>query len=182
MAATPHKFAENAEDAARSNPRRILVGGVGYRNLRDMSVGPLLIDRLQPLQWPAGVEIEDLSYGPIGIMHNLDDRAPYERMILIAGVKRDREPGNIYAYRWRHELPGPDEIQARVAEAVTGVISLDNLLIICSYFHKLPRDVFLIELEAIDDGWGETLTPGVERALPTIIQQLHAKIREPEWT
>lgn len=161
--------------------RRTLVGGVGYRNLRDMSLGPLLCDRIQKLAWPEGVEIEDLSYGPIGIMHNLDDRAPYQRLILVAGVNRERQPGRVYTYRWEHQLPDPEEIQARVSEAVTGVISLDNLLIVCSYFKKLPRDVSVIEVEAIDDNWGEELTPAVEGLLPEVIQQIHAKIREPEW-
>ena len=171
----------DSEGKPLTQSRRILIGGVGYRNLRDMSVGPLLSDRLRQLSWPEGVEIEDLSYGPIGIMHNLDDRPPYERLILIAGVKRDREPGGIYSYRWNHELPDPEEIQARVSEAVTGVISLDNLLIICSYFKKLPRDVNVIEVEAIDDNWGEELTPAIETILPAVIQEIHNQIQEPAW-
>lgn len=161
--------------------RRTLVGGVGYRNLRDMSLGPLLSDRLQKLTWPVGVEIEDLSYGPIGVMHNLDDRPPYQRLILVAGVKRDRAPAQVYSYRWEHQLPDAEEIQARVSEAVTGVISLDNLLIIGSYFKKLPRDVIIIEVEAIDDNWGEELTPSIEELLPKVIEEIHNKIREPEW-
>lgn len=162
-------------------PARILIGGVGYRNLRDMSVGPLLSDRLQQCSWPEGVEVEDLSYGPIGVMHNLDDRPAYQRLILVAGVKREREPGRVYSYRWKHELPDEEEIQARVSEAITGVISLDNLLIIGSYFRKLPRDVSIIEVEAIDDNWGEELTPAVEDMLPAVIEEIHAKIREPQW-
>ena len=172
----------NPEGKSLAQPRRILIGGVGYRNLRDMSVGPLLSDRLQRLCWPEGLEIEDLSYGPIGIMHNLDDREPYNRLILIAGVKRDREPGCIYSYRWNHQLPDPEEIQARVSEAVTGVICLDNLLIICSYFKKLPREVSVIEVEAIDENWGEELTPAIENLMPALIQEVHTKIQEPEWT
>ena len=180
MAATPQNVLDGQEKP-QTRPRRILIGGVGYRNLRDMSLGPLLSDRLQKLTWPEGVEIEDLSYGPIGIMHNLDDRPPYQRLILVAGVKRDREAGRVYSYRWNHQLPDPEEIQARVSEAVTGVISLDNLLIIGSYFKKLPHDVSIIEVEAIDDNWGEELTPAVEQLLPDLIEEIHTKIREPEW-
>jgi len=40
---------------------RILIAGVGYRNLRDMSLGPVLMDRLGQESWPDSVEIEDLS-------------------------------------------------------------------------------------------------------------------------
>lgn len=149
---------------------RVLVAGVGYRNLRDLSIGPLLIDRLKHEPWPAGVEIEDLSYGPVGVMHNFDDRPAYEKIIFVSGVRRERKPGEVYAYRWRHELPDPDEIQARVAEAVTGVISLDNLLVIMTYFKKLPEDVFVVEVEAGDDTWGENFTAPVEEAVPMIIE------------
>jgi Ni,Fe-hydrogenase maturation factor len=43
---------------------RILIAGLGYRNLRDMSFGPVLMDRLAQDGWPHGVEVEDLIYGP----------------------------------------------------------------------------------------------------------------------
>jgi len=151
---------------------RVLIAGVGYHHLRDMSFGPLLVERLSAIEWPPGVEIEDLSYGPVGIMHNLDARDPYDRMIFVAGVKRGREAGTMHSYRWNGALPDPEEIQARVAEAVTGVISLDNLLIIATYFGKLPRDVVVIEVEAEDEGWGEGLTPVVEEAIPRVLEEV----------
>jgi hypothetical protein len=131
---------------------KILIAGVGYRNLCDMSLGPVLVDRWGQDAWPHGVEVEDLSYGPIGVMHSLDERGPYERIIFIAGVRRNRQPGGVYVYRWGHQLPPAEEVQARVAEAATGVISLDNLLIIATYFGKLPRDVVVIDVEAVDEG------------------------------
>jgi hydrogenase maturation protease len=157
---------------SRAESAKILIAGVGYRNLRDLSLGPVLTDRLSQDAWPQGVEVEDLSYGPIGVMHNLDERDPYDRIIFVAGVRRDRQPGGMYCYRWEHRLPDPEEVQARVAEAVTGVISLDNLLIIATYFGKLPRDVMVIEVEAADASWGEGFTPYVEAAIPKVIEEL----------
>jgi hydrogenase maturation protease len=151
---------------------RILIAGVGYRNLRDMSLGPVLVDQFGQEVWPAGVEIEDLSYGPVTVMHSLDERRPYNRVIFIAGVRRDRQPGGVYCYRWGHQPTAPEEVQARMAEALTGVISLDNLLIIATYFGKLPRDVVVIEVEPADDGWGEGLTPEVETSVPTVVDMI----------
>lgn len=157
--------------ASRSERRKVLIAGVGYRNLRDLSLGPVLMDALaRDSAWPVGVEVEDLSYGPIGVLYHLEECGPYERMIFVAGVQRHRQPGGIYCYRWKHQLPAPDEIQSRVAEALMGVISLDHLLIIATYFGKLPRDVIIIEVEAIDDGWGEGFTPEVDRAIPQVIE------------
>jgi hydrogenase maturation protease len=155
---------------------RLLVGGVGYRLLRDLSFGPLLVDRLAREKWPDGVEIEDLSYGPVGIMHNLDARPPYDRIVLVGAVKRGRPAGDVLRYSWRRQLPDADEIQARVAEAVTGVISLDNLLIIATYFGKLPQDVVVIEVEPLDEDWGEEFSPEVERAVPRVIEEIHRAI------
>jgi hydrogenase maturation protease len=147
----------------------MLIAGVGYPHLRDMSLGPVLIERLQSNEWPPHVELADLSYGPIGVLQDLDNCAPYERIIFVAGVKRNQSPGTIYCYRWEHQLPDVDDIQARVAEAMMGVISLENLLVIATYFGKLPRDVVVIEVEAADDTGGEGLTPAVEAVLPQVI-------------
>jgi hydrogenase maturation protease len=151
---------------------KILIAGIGYRDLRDMSLGPVLMDRLAQGAWPPGIDIEDLSYSPIAVMHTLDERSPYDRMILVAGVKRNRQPGGIYCCRWDHRLPDAQEIQARVADAITGIISLDNLLIIATHFGRLPKDVVVIEVEAADEGWGEGFTPDVESAIPAVIEAI----------
>lgn len=161
---------------SRGVSTKILIAGVGYRNLRDMSLGPVLIDRLVRDAWPHGVEVEDLSYGPVAVMHSLDERGPYDRIIFVAGVRRHRQPGGVYCYRWGHRLPAAEEVQARIAEAVTGVISLDNLLIIATYFGKLPRDVVVIEVEVADEGWGEEFTPQVEAAIPKVIEKIRSRV------
>lgn len=138
------------------------MGGVGYRFLRDLSFGPLLTDELRSEEWPEGVEIEDLSYGPVAILHNLDARPKYDRLVLIAGVKRGRRPGSVTRYRWDGRLPDEEEIQARIEEAGSGVISLDNLLVFLTYFRRMPEDVVVIEVEGADEDWGEGFTPEVD--------------------
>lgn len=158
---------------------RVLLAGVGYRNLRDLSLGPLLIDRLQKDEWPDDVDVEDLSYGPIAIMHALDERPPYERMVFVSGARRGTEPGEISTYRWSHELPHQDEIQQRVAEAAAGVVDLENLLVVATYFGKLPADVRVFEVEVADDSFGESLTPAIEAVLPRLIGELRATVEGP---
>jgi hydrogenase maturation protease len=152
---------------------RVLIGGVGYRNLRDGSLGPYLADRLAE-QAGNGIEVEDVSYHPVGVSQNLQERPPYDRLVLVAAVRRGRPPGTIEAYRWNGALPPPDEIQARVAEAVTGVISLDNLLVVCGALGGLPEDVRVVEVEPADDGWGEGFSGELETRLP--------EVEEAVWT
>lgn len=149
----------------------ILIAGVGYQFMRDLSVGPELVPVLSRVEWPGGVEVLFLHFGPIHMVHWLEERPRYfDRMIFVASVVRGREAGRVYSYRWQRELPDADEIQARVCEAVTGVISLDNLLIIGEHFGVLAPEVLVVEVEPIDTGWGEGFTPEVEALLPEVVE------------
>jgi hydrogenase maturation protease len=155
----------------------VLVGGVGYRNLRDGSLGPYLADELAG-RAPDGVEVEDLSYHPVGFHQNLLDRPPYDRLVLVSAISRERrEPGAITSYRWDGELPSRDEIQERVNEAVTGVISLDNLLIVCTAFGGMPEDTRVIEVQPADEGWGEGFSPAIEARLEEIEEAIWSSTR-----
>jgi hydrogenase maturation protease len=155
---------------------RVLVGGVGYRFLRDGAVGLYVTDRLAPAA-TNGIEFEDLGYHAVGFTQNLQDRPPYDRIVLVAGVARGREPGTVTEYRWDHALPSDKEIQERVSEAVTGVISLDSLLIVTEAFGAFPEDVRVVEVEPADEGWGEGFSPVVEARLGEIEEAVWSSTR-----
>ena len=145
---------------------RVLIAGVGYPFLRDLSVGPVLVPELRRLDWPAGVEVDDWSIGPIAIVQRLEaEPGGYDRIVLVASVERGREPGRVTWYRWLGQLPDAAEIQQRVGEAVMGVISLDNLLVIGQHFGVFPPDVVVVEVEPEDTGWGDGFTPRIQAAL-----------------
>ncbi|MBI5301732.1 MAG: hydrogenase maturation protease [Chloroflexi bacterium] len=150
---------------------RTLIAGVGYHNLRDLSIGPMLVAKLKQLDWRANVEIDDLSFGPIAVVQRLQDQpCYYDRVVFVAGVQRGRAPGQIFSYHWDSALPSKDEIQQRIGEAVTGVVSLDNLLIIAQHFGVLPRDVRVVEVEPADTSFGLELTPRIEAVFDQVIQ------------
>ena len=152
---------------------RILVGGVGYRYLRDGAVGVYMTDRLAASA-TNGIEMEDLGYHPVGFTQNLQDRPNYDRIVLVGAMTRGREPGTVTAYRWDHVLPPAKEIQDRVSEAVTGVISLENLLIVTEAFGAFPDDVRVVEVEPADESWGDGFSPVIEAKL--------GEIEEAVWT
>jgi hydrogenase maturation protease len=154
----------------------VLVGGIGYRNLRDGSVGISVIDRLAE-RASGGIEVEDVSYHPVGLSQNLQERPDYDRVVLVASVARGREPGTVTSYRWDGRLPDDEEIQARVSEAVTGVISLDNTLIVCGALGGFPDDIRVVEVEPASEQWGEELTPEVEERLPEIVEAVWSSTR-----
>ncbi len=155
-----------------TNGARILLGGVGYRFTRDLAFGPLLVDRLRGTPWLDGVEVEDLSYAPIAIVQRWE-QAPYDRVILVGAVPRgSRLAGTLCRYCPTSILPDSDEIQDRVGEALTGIISLDNLVIVTRAFGVLPRDVEVIEVEPHDLGWGDGLSPRVGQAIGPAIEMV----------
>lgn len=141
---------------------RALVGGIGYRNLSDHSFGPMVVDALADRSWPVGVTIEDLSYGPIAVVQRLQDdppEAPLDRAVIVAAVARTgREAGALTVYRWDRALPGPETIQTAVTEAVTGVIAMDNTLIVAEHFQAWPRDVIVVEAQPAVHESGEELS------------------------
>lgn len=150
---------------SHSAASRVLVAGIGYRNLRDYSIGVVACDHLSRRAVPPDIAIEDLSYGPIAVMQRLEDDPPdrrFARLVVVTGVARPgRWPATVTAYRWDGRLPPPDEIQAAVSEAVTGVISADNTLIVCAHFGVLPPTVVVIEVEPLLHEFGEELSAPV---------------------
>ena len=154
---------------------RILIGIVGYRNLSDLSVGHNLMAELQALEWEPGVEIEDLSFGPIAVVQNLEARPAYDRMIFLSATQRGRAPGRIYRSEYRQELPSDEEIQGRIVEAVTGVVDLDNLLVIAQHFRVLAEEVIIVEIEPIEVEFAEKCSDAVVALGPEILEIVRAE-------
>jgi hydrogenase maturation protease len=149
-----------------------LIAGVGYRNLRDLSAGNAVVDALLPLAWPPGVEVEDLSYGPMDVIFRLRE-ARFARLFVVGlATGTTGDPGEVRWRRWHYEPEPPDMVQGRVAEAVTGVISLDNLLVICAHFAALPPEVTVIEIAPGDNSWGDEFSPAVARSIADVVARL----------
>lgn len=162
--------------------RSVLISGVGYHDLRDFSVGPWLARTLQEESWPEGVVVENHSYNPVAVVHRLQEEDPPFRLWVVAGsVQRGRPAGTVVAYRWDRRLPDEDEIQARVAEAVTGVVGLDNLLVVTAAFEAAPEDVVVVEVEPAVEELGREFTAevraGAEEARRRIRDVARGRVR-----
>lgn len=149
---------------------RVIIGGIGYRNLRDHSAGLMVAERLMERELGDDIVVEDLSYNPIAVVQRLDDEPRHRRFaraIFVGAVERGgvRAPGSITAYRWDRELPDAEEIQRAVADAVTGIINIDNTLIVAAHFGALPEQVFVVEIEPLVHEFGEAFSAAVEAAI-----------------
>ncbi len=162
----------------------LLIAGVGYSHLRDLSFGTELVERLQPMDWPEGVRIEDFGYGPIAILHWFEETPGerFARAIFVGAMERDRAPGTLVTYEWIPRPLDPDDVQARVVESVTGVINLESLLIIAQHFDVLPRRTTVVEIEPPDKEFGLGLSPVGEERMAEVIAWIRREVstlREP---
>ena len=146
----------------------VLIGGLGYRNLRDHSAGVAVADTLMERSWPAGVCVEDVSYNPVALVEHLREEQ-FERAVIVAAVQRPhRTPGEVTAYRWDGKIPNDERIQAAVVDAVTGVIYLDNTLIVTRHFGGLPLRTAVVEIEPEVHEFGEGFSDAVAGAFETL--------------
>ncbi len=139
----------------------ILIAGVGYQYLGDLSFGPKLVERLQGMDVAGGGQGgEDFGYGPLAILDWFEESPGkrFERAILAGAVERGRKPGTLTTYGWIAGTPDPNLVQQCVLEAGAGVISLENLLVVAQHFGALPADTSVVELEP-----SEKVEHGAER-------------------
>lgn len=156
---------------------RVLIGGVGYRWFGDGSFGLVASDELATLDWPPGVDVEDLGYGALHAALDVADAdPPYDRVILIAVAQRGREPGRLYRLRCDATMPGTEEVQARMYEAGAGVVDLDHLLVIGRHFGCLPPDVVTVELEPCPDTTGDRLSAQAQALLADAVELVRREV------
>ncbi len=140
----------------------VLVSGIGYSNMSDMSFGRVLYGQMAEMNWPAHVHVEDLNFGPVMIYQWFEETpVKFDKLVLVSAANRGREPGTLEVYDWDGKMPDDAGIQACIGEAITGVLSLENLLVVCKHFGVLPEDVTIIEIEPQKEDYGLEFSPVV---------------------
>lgn len=154
--------------------KNVLIGTVGYHLLRNHSVGPILLPQLQSVKWDGLVTVEEMNWGPIAIVQYFQTlQIPFDRVIFLVAIERPKRTiGDISLFQWMGYLPDEKQIQACVGDAATGVISVENLLVIGEHFNIWPKEVFLLDVEPGKEQAGEYLTAEVDAKIPEILRIL----------
>ena len=143
---------------------RTIIGIVGYYGfVRGYPLGPELMERLSALSWPSGVDIREMNWGPVAIVQDFqasDDKP--ERVVLVGALDRGLATGTVSCRRWVGGILEVSAVQRRMFEAVTGVISLDNLLVIGAHFGVWPPSTFTVELQWLEAGIGDLVLDEIE--------------------
>ena len=116
---------------------RVLIGVVGYSPLIDpFPLGPRLMRRLGAGPWrEVAAVVENMTWSPIYIVQRFEDGSlAADRLVLVGAAHVCAEPGRITCCHWRGGSLPPAVLQERMYEALTGIVCLDNTLIIGEHF------------------------------------------------
>lgn len=153
-----------------------LIGGVGLPWLRDLDFGTQFVRRIDKLDWPEGVIIEDMSYAAHRVLHLLEDLQP-AKVILVGSMPRGLDPpGTIRRYELDLEPPDEAEVHERLTEAIGGIIDLDHTLAVVRHWRAFPEGTMVIEIEPGDISFGLGFTAEVEAAVPIVLAMLREEV------
>ena len=145
-----------SEDPTRAAD--VLIGIVGYSPVIDSyPLGPKLMDALKARleNWP-DVAVENMTWSPIHVVQRFQDEGAVRpcRVVLVGAAAVSISPGRVRGFRWTGGAVPGAAMQERIYEAVTGVVDLENTLIIGSHFKVWPDDVFSVEVDLPADTFG----------------------------
>jgi len=142
--------------------------------LRNHSVGPILLPKIKIMDWPEMVEVEEMNWGPIAIVQYFQAlKVSFDKVVLLVAIERsNRKIGEINIFQWKGGLPSETQIQACIGDAATGVISVENLLVIGEFFKIWPKELYLLDVEPGPEFAGEYLTEKVQQKVPEILKTL----------
>jgi len=144
---------------------KVGIGLVGYYQfVRGYPIGPTLKERIDAAEWlDADVEVKEMNWGPIAIVQEFQaEKIEYDRFVLVTAVDRGLPPGTVTSRRWLAGELDVLAIQERIFEAVTGIISMDNLLVIGEHFGIWPTEVITVEAQLADSAFGDLVMSELE--------------------
>ena len=137
---------------------KILIGIVGYSPVLDSyPLGPNLMNNLKERDWAnINVDIQNMTWSPIHITQRLqENKLEFDRVVLVGSKTISTNPGRVESYKWKSKKVDEIKIQERIFEGVTGVVALENTLVIGDYFKIWPKEVFTVEVDLPGEVFGD---------------------------
>ena len=157
----------------------VLVGGIGLPWLRDLDFGTQFVRRVEGLEWPEHVMIEDLSFAAHRALDRLREIEP-SRVVLVGCMPREVDPpGTIRRYQLDLTPPPDDEVHERMGEAAGGIIDLDHTLAVVRYWKGFPEDTVVIEVEPADRSFGLGFSTEVEEVVDKVLAMVQQEVALP---
>ncbi|MBW3611849.1 MAG: hydrogenase maturation protease [Actinobacteria bacterium] len=155
---------------------RVLVGGIGLPWMRDLDFGTQFVRRMEVLDWPDDVLVEDLSYAAHRVLHLLQELQP-AKVVLVGAMPRFTDvAGTVRRYVLDLSPPSDEEVQQRLGDAAGGTIDLDHTLAVGRYWKAFPEDTVVIEVEPADRTFGLGFTDSVEEAMEPVLAMVREEV------
>ena len=148
----------------------LLVLGVGNILLRDEGIGVRVVEAMEEMELPSGVELYD---GATAGFDLLDVIAERQKVIVIDAVESTEEPGTIM----RLTL---DELDTqRPSELSMHDVAITETFALAGQLGTAPREVVVIGVVPRVVGYGLELSEEVGTAVPRVIEAVLAEIALP---
>lgn len=131
-----------------------LIGIVGFSTLpRCFPLGSALMAGLRA--GLPGVQVENMTWGPMHVVQRFQDPSvpKPDRVVLVGAAALCRAPGSVAAFRWMGGTLSDLAIQERIYEAVTGIVDLENTLMIGAHFGIWPAETWSVEADLPADAF-----------------------------
>ena len=146
----------------------VLVGGVGELYQGDLDFGRHAVGQLAEMDLGRDAVVEELHYGAIAVAQRIGELRP-AALILIGACAGGGAPGSVRRRRIRDHRPSAAEFQNSIGGAATGYVGIDLILDVAAGLGVLPARTVTIELEPVNAGPADSLSPEATRALPQAV-------------
>ena len=153
--------------AATTTPAPILVLGVGNILLRDEGIGVRVIEAMQELDCPDGVELCDGGTAGLDLLDVVADR---RKLIVIDAIAGDSEPGTVL------RLTPDDLAPASGPGASLHELGLLQTLAVAGQLGCSPQEVVLFGIKPREISYGLELSPEIAALIPRVIELVLAEV------
>lgn len=160
----------------------VLVAGVGYPLLGDLSVGTVTAYRVAAWNLP-GVAVADCSNTPVAAYQTITG-GDHQTLVVVGPEKRGGElndgtpsenPGAVHEYDG-DEFDVPDEqLVELIGESAMGSNTVENVLVVSRALGDLPDDTYVVTVEPGYDSWGTTVdefTDPVDKVFESVLERV----------
>lgn len=150
-----------------TQPSPLLVLGVGNILLRDEGVGVRVVEAMERMSLPPGVELFD---GATAGLDLLDVLAHRRKVVIIDAVDGDCEPGTVL----RLDL---EDLAPQAGQGVSlHEIGLSEALRASKQLGIAPQEVVVLGVKPKNEDCGLELSPEIARLVPDIIEFVLAEL------
>ena len=159
------KTRPNRRTQTRACPTLIL--GVGNILLRDEGIGVRVVEAMEQMGLPPGVELLDGATAGLDLLDVLADR---RRVIVVDAVEGDARPGTVLRLTPEDRVPRAGQ---RISLHEIGVL---ETLTVAKQLGIAPQEVIIFGVRPHDVSCGLDLSPEIGRLVPKIIELVLATV------